>query len=352
MRIGVDLDGVLYNFTASLSDYIGYATGQWYPYRPSCWEFYEIDWGMSLAEYLAWFEQGVEAGWIFVVGAPAKGSIEALYALKAKGHTIHLITDRNVGEKAKVNTTLWLSAHGVPYDTLTFCNGNKASLVNVDLAVDDQPKMVDEYRAAGVEAYCMGFDERTDMKANEWYIPYDWDNFQLIVEGSVRPIGLGAAYARVCEHYEIHRATPVREPRPDHPLYYNQDTASKPAVRTFDTGATRDLDDTKDDPEGFYTPRVIHRFNQYMTKNRHLADGSVRDSDNWQKGIPRAAYAKSLWRHHLAAWSQHRAWVSGDSTYDRDQLEVDLCGVIFNAQGMLDTILKNKEVEAERDTRP
>jgi hypothetical protein len=123
-------------------------------------------------------------------------------------------------------------------------------------------------------------------------------------------------------------------------------------VRTFDTGATRDLDDTKDDPEGFYTPRVIHRFNQYMTHNRHLADGSVRDSDNWQKGIPREAYAKSLWRHHLAAWSEHRAWVSGDSTYDRDQLEVDLCGVIFNAQGMLDTILKNKEVEAERDTRP
>jgi hypothetical protein len=389
MRIGVDLDGVLYNFTASLSDYIGHAAGQWYPYRPSCWEFYETDWGMSLTEYLAWFEQGVDAGWIFAVGAPAKGSIEALHALKARGHTIHLITDRNVGEKAKVNTTLWLSAHGVPYDTLTFCNGNKASLVNVDLAVDDRPKLVDEYRAAGVEAYCMGFDERTDMKANEWYIPYDWDNFQLIVEEAgnmnyrpikptlgrkvVRPIGLGVdedyadtpnPYARVekavnqavfndlCEHYEIHKATSVREPRPDHPSYYNQDTASKPAVRTFDTGATRDLDDTKDDPEGFYTPRVIHRFNQYMTHNRHLADGSVRDSDNWQKGIPREAYAKSLWRHHLAAWSEHRAWVSGDSTYDRDQLEVDLCGVIFNAQGMLDTILKNKEVEAERDTRP
>ena len=207
MRIGVDLDGVLYNFTASLSDYIGQAAGQWYSYRPSCWEFYETDWGMSPAEYLAWFEEGVDAGWIFAVGVPAKGSIEALYALKAKGHTIHLITDRNVGEKAKVNTTLWLSTHGVPYDTLTFCNGNKASLVNVDLAIDDQPKMVDEYRAAGVEAYCMGFDERTDMKANEWYIPYDWDNFQLIVEGSVRPIGLGAAYARVCEHYP---STPSR----------------------------------------------------------------------------------------------------------------------------------------------
>jgi hypothetical protein len=116
-----------------------------------------------------------------------------------------------------------------------------------------------------------------------------------------------------------------------------------PLVRTFDTGATRDLDDTKDDPEGFYTPRVIHRFNQYMTHNRHLADGSVRDSDNWQRGIPREAYAKSLWRHHLAAWTEHRAWVSGDSAYDRDQLEVDLCGVIFNAQGMLDTILKEKE---------
>src|ERR1017187_1409784 len=144
MRIGVDLDGVLYNFTASLADYIEHMTGVKYPSTPSCWEFYAEDWNMSLAEYFQWFEEGVDAGWIFAVGPPVWEAIQSLRILKEKGHTIHLITDRNVGKLAKVNTCSWLKIWNVPYDTLTFSNGNKSETVNVDIAIDDRPKHVDE----------------------------------------------------------------------------------------------------------------------------------------------------------------------------------------------------------------
>jgi len=106
-------------------------------------------------------------------------------------------------------------------------------------------------------------------------------------------------------------------------------------VRQFDTGATRDLDFTKDDPEGFLSPLVIQRYCEYMSKNRKTAIG-IRDSDNWQKGIPKDAYMKSAWRHFLDLWLAHRGYAS------REGIEEALCGLIFNVMGYLHELLKGK----------
>lgn len=65
-------------------------------------------------------------------------------------------------------------------------------------------------------------------------------------------------------------------------------------MREFRTGATRDNDEGKYDYEGFYHPLVVKRFGQYMDKHRKQADGKLRDSDNWQKGIP-----KEIGRAHV-----------------------------------------------------
>lgn len=105
-------------------------------------------------------------------------------------------------------------------------------------------------------------------------------------------------------------------------------------VRRFETGATRDLDESKLDFEGFLSPLVVKRFAEYMHTNRRLPDGSVRDSDNWQKGIPKAAYMKSGWRHFFDWWSEHR----GIST--REGIELALCGLLFNVAGYLHEHLK------------
>ena len=53
-------------------------------------------------------------------------------------------------------------------------------------------------------------------------------------------------------------------------------------IRQFDTGATRDTDQNKLDPEGFLSPMVMKCFFEYMHKNRKQSDGKLRASDNWQ----------------------------------------------------------------------
>jgi len=108
-------------------------------------------------------------------------------------------------------------------------------------------------------------------------------------------------------------------------------------MRKFKTGATRDNEDTKIDFEGFYHPLVVERFGEYMHKHRVQADGELRDSDNWQKGIPKDAYMKSGFRHFMDWWKEHRGLTS------REGIEDALCGLLFNVQGYLYEILKHKE---------
>ena len=112
-------------------------------------------------------------------------------------------------------------------------------------------------------------------------------------------------------------------------------------VRSFDTGATRSADAGRYDPEAFLSPIVIERYCEYLNKHREQPDGSVRDPDNWQKGIPLAAYMKGLWRHFLHLWTRHRGFVVQDPKASAN-IEEDLCAIIFGAQGYLFELLKEK----------
>jgi hypothetical protein len=116
-------------------------------------------------------------------------------------------------------------------------------------------------------------------------------------------------------------------------------------MRTFETGATRDTDLGKYDYEGFLSPLVIERFGQYMHKHRTQADGQLRDSDNWQKGITLEAYMKSLWRHFMDMWLRHR----GYHRIAREDMEEALCAELFNIQGYLHELLKKRERERDKN---
>lgn len=107
-------------------------------------------------------------------------------------------------------------------------------------------------------------------------------------------------------------------------------------MRNFETGATRNSDENKLDYEGFLNPLVLHRFAKYMHSHRKQADGKLRDSDNWQKGIPQTAYNKSLIRHTMDYWRLQRGGIviNPDNGEPSDEIEL-LCAIIFNAQGLI-----------------
>lgn len=116
-------------------------------------------------------------------------------------------------------------------------------------------------------------------------------------------------------------------------------------MREFNTGATRDSDEDKPDYEGFLSPHVLQVYAAYMQKNRKQADGKMRPSDNWQKGIPRDAYMKSMWRHFHEVWEQHRyTQLNNPAGVETDPI----CALLFNVMGYLFEVL----VEGNMGDRP
>ena len=113
-------------------------------------------------------------------------------------------------------------------------------------------------------------------------------------------------------------------------------------MRHFESGATRDDDTTKADYEGFLSPLVLEAFGNYMNKHRKQIDGQLRDSDNWQKGIPKTAYMKSLWRHFLDAWAIHRGYTRIDKQTGKEITLLEaFCAILFNVMGYMYEILKD-----------
>lgn len=100
-------------------------------------------------------------------------------------------------------------------------------------------------------------------------------------------------------------------------------------MRTFKTGATRNDDSNKLDFEGFLSPTALEHFAEYMHKNRIQADGNIRASDNWQKGIPLDSYMKSMFRHFFDVWKSHRGLETPED------MITNLSALMFNVQGYL-----------------
>jgi hypothetical protein len=113
-------------------------------------------------------------------------------------------------------------------------------------------------------------------------------------------------------------------------------TVDTGVIRQFATGATRDTANDKLDYEGFECPRVMRAYAEYMHENRKQSDGTMRDSDNWQKGIPLDAYMKSLFRHFMEVWEIHRGVREGD-------IVLALMAARFNVNGYAHEVLKTRE---------
>lgn len=141
LEIGVDLDGVCYDFAQAFKAWVVHRTGR-DPLTmpdPTCWEFFSA-WGLSLEEFLLLFHEGVDAGWVYGRGAPMEGTKEALASLRADGHRLHVVTDRgSMGREgaAEASTREWLHAEGLVVDSLTVSKDK--TVVPTHVFVEDLP---------------------------------------------------------------------------------------------------------------------------------------------------------------------------------------------------------------------
>ena len=126
-------------------------------------------------------------------------------------------------------------------------------------------------------------------------------------------------------------------------------------IRTLPSGATRTSEQGKFAYEGFLNPAVLAVFANYMHKHRIQKDGTLRASDNWQKGMDKTICMESALRHMMDMWAIHRgysAWkeplsTGGEKTHyvlpgtevQGDWREIHLydalCGIMFNTQAYI-----------------
>lgn len=125
-------------------------------------------------------------------------------------------------------------------------------------------------------------------------------------------------------------------------------------MQKFATGATRSSDVGKNHYDGFLSMPAIEEFGDYMTRHRVQPDGSLRDPDNWQKGMPLASYVGSLLRHTLELVGLTRGYVSKRMRRELPQHVEDLdflkretaCAIWFNVQGFLHVTLQPPPAQA------
>lgn len=153
LDIGLDLDGVGYDFLGSLRQFLVSSTGRHASELPDAvrWEFYE-DWGLTLQEFLAHCHAGVDAGVVFSYGPPIHRYAQLVARLRTAGHRVHLVTDRAFGAAgaSQAATRHWLARHNIVVDTLTF-SADK-TCVPTQVFIEDKLSNYDALAAAGVHA--------------------------------------------------------------------------------------------------------------------------------------------------------------------------------------------------------
>lgn len=113
-------------------------------------------------------------------------------------------------------------------------------------------------------------------------------------------------------------------------------------IRTFGTGATRDVAEGKLSYVKALSPIVLQRYVQYLDSHRKQPDGSMRDFDNWKKGIPEEIYLDGLGRHFMATWLLAQGF-SAEDNHGPVTLEDSLAAIIFGASGWLYELLKKEK---------
>ena len=182
LRIGLDCDGVIYNFVDTLRQWIHESTGKRLESMPDAntWNFFSDQWGLSFEEYKNATIAGIDAGYIFGQGKPIDGAIEAIRSL-SHDYEIIIVTSRSgFGlryEQCRLNTIKWLLEHDIWFDGLIFAEDKTNR--GIDILLDDAPHQIGN--AVAVDERVVVFDQLWNQNVEHQDRVMDWEDFELYV---------------------------------------------------------------------------------------------------------------------------------------------------------------------------
>ncbi|WP_179276759.1 5' nucleotidase, NT5C type [Rhodococcus sp. RS1C4] len=149
-RIGIDLDGVFYDFGAAFRSHLSAEGWDDASFSPqNTWYFYR-EWGITDQQFVGHCHDAANARTLWNHNQPNAEDLTHLRRLQKQGHTLHVITDRSFGRHPGISheaTARWLAEANFPYDTLTFSRDK--TVVRTELMIDDKLSNYDELEQSG-----------------------------------------------------------------------------------------------------------------------------------------------------------------------------------------------------------
>ncbi len=183
--IGLDLDGVVADYTAALRARVAAARGvdpDTLP-EPTRWSFADSGWNLDNDSYLAAHTDAVADG-MFATMPVKPGAVDALQRLSDDGAHIRIITHRlivpGMHARAATDTVAWLDTVGVPYRDVCFI-GDKAT-VDADVYVEDAPHNIAALRGAGRTVIVFDAAYNRDLPSPR---AHNWDEAERLIRAQL-----------------------------------------------------------------------------------------------------------------------------------------------------------------------
>lgn len=188
MRIGFDVDGVIYRFTKAYHLWLNQSKGMSLDpeVEAHTWDWFK-DWE-TIEEFRQNLHDGVDSGQMYWQGELYEPQIrQNLLDLRAAGHTIHVVTARLFGvEKCPLEATQhFFATHGLVYDEM-IVSKNKAC-VPTDLFLEDNLRNYEALEGSGTVPYLVNRPYNLEKDTRRRVDSVD-EFTNLILEGSWRSL--------------------------------------------------------------------------------------------------------------------------------------------------------------------